>query len=184
MERHMERHAEGRETRGRRGPWGPPFGGHWRGHRRHGGRARRGDVRAAILALLAERPMHGYEVIRELSERTGGMWEPSPGSIYPTLQLLEDEGLVSVEESEGRKQYSLTEQGRAESAQRASSPAPWEEFTSGADPAALDLRRGVFQFLGAVKQVAESGTPEQIEQVRAMVADARKRVYSILAEGE
>ena len=79
--------------------------------------------------------MHGYEVIRELSERTNGMWEPSPGSIYPTLQLLEDEGLVSVEESEGRKQYSLTEQGKAEAAQRASSTAPWEEFTSGADPA-------------------------------------------------
>ena len=180
----MQRHLEEWDTRGRRGPWGPPLSGHWRGHRRHGGRARRGDIRAAILALLAERPMHGYEVIRELSERTGGMWEPSPGSIYPTLQLLEDEGLVSVEESEGRKQYSLTDQGKAEAAKRSSSAAPWEEFTSGADPATVDLRRGVFQFLGAVRQVAESGTPEQVEQVRTVLADARKRVYAILAEGE
>ena len=180
----MQHTKEDWETRGRRGPWGPPLSGHWRGHRRHGGRARRGDVRAAILALLAERPMHGYEVIRELSERTGGMWEASPGSIYPTLQLLEDEGLVSVEESEGRKQYSLTDQGTAEAAQRSSSAAPWEEYTSGADPATVDLRRGVFQLLGAVKQVAETGTPEQVEKAQAVLADARKRVYSILAEGE
>ena len=107
----MQRHMEDREIRGRRGP-GVAVRRDWRGHRRHGGRARRGDIRAAILALLAERPMHGYEVIRELSERTGGVWEPSPGSIYPTLQLLEDEALVSVEESDGRKQYSLTDQGR------------------------------------------------------------------------
>jgi DNA-binding PadR family transcriptional regulator len=180
----MQHTKEDWEARGRRGPWGPPFGGHWRDHRRHGGRARRGDVRAAILALLAERPMHGYEVIRELSERTGGMWEPSPGSIYPTLQLLEDEGLVSVEESEGRKQYRLTDQGKAEAAQRSSSAAPWEQYTSGADPATVDLRRGVFQLLGAVKQVAETGTPEQVEKAQAILADARKRVYSILAEGE
>ena len=110
--------------------------------------------------------------------------EASPGSIYPTLQLLEDEGLVSVEESEGRKQYRLTDQGTAEAAQRSSSTAPWEEYTSGADPATVDLRRGVFQLLGAVKQVAETGTPEQVEKAQAVLGDARKRVYSILAEGE
>jgi DNA-binding PadR family transcriptional regulator len=128
--------------------------------------------------------MHGYEVIRELSERTGGMWEPSPGSIYPTLQLLEDEGLVSVEESEGRKQYSLTDQGRAEAEQRSSSTAPWEEFTKGADPATMDLRRGVSQMVAAIRQVAEAGTPDQVEKTRAVLAGARKRVYSILAEEE
>jgi DNA-binding PadR family transcriptional regulator len=177
-----ERHFE-REGRGRRGPWGPPLGG-WRGQHRHSGRARRGDVRAAILALLAERPMHGYEVIRELGERTGGVWQPSPGSVYPTLQMLEDEGLVSVEEADGRKRYTLTDQGRTEAERRSSDTTPWDEVTQGADPGTMDLRRAVFQTLGAVRQVAENGTPEQIERVRQLLVETRKRLYSILAEEE
>src|SRR5436190_4116105 len=85
------------------GPWGPWFGG------RGGPRMRRGNVRAAILALLAERPMHGYEMIQELESRTNGLWRPSAGSIYPTLQMLEDEGLVSGEASEGKRRFSLTD---------------------------------------------------------------------------
>src|SRR5579859_1816513 len=88
--------------RGFRGPWGPP-----------GPRARRGDVRAAVLALLAERPMHGYQIIQELESRTGGLWRVSPGSVYPTLQLLEDEGLIASQEVEGRRVFSLTESGQA-----------------------------------------------------------------------
>jgi DNA-binding PadR family transcriptional regulator len=177
-----EHHFE-REGRGRRGPWGPPMGG-WRGGHRHGGRARRGDVRAAILALLAERPMHGYEVIRELSERTGGAWEPSPGSVYPTLQMLEDEGLVSVEEADGRKRYTLTEEGRTEAGRRSSDVTPWDEVTRGADPGTMDLRRAVFTTLGAVRQVAETGTAEQIDKAREILGETRKRLYSILAEEE
>ena len=99
MHRQRSRHGYGRhEMRG----------GHGRG--RH--RVRRGDVRSAILALLDDRPMHGYEMIQELEERTGGRWTPSAGSIYPTLQLLEDEGLVTAEEVDGRKVYSLTDSGR------------------------------------------------------------------------
>ena len=85
------------------------------------------NVRAAVLALLLERPMHGYEMITELESRTGGVWRPSPGSVYPTLQLLEDEGLIVSEESGGRKRFTLTEAGRAE-AERASEPPPWEQF--------------------------------------------------------
>src|SRR3954470_18345027 len=85
------------------GAWGPPFG------PGGGPRARRGNVRAAILALLVERPMHGYEMIQELEARTNGMWRPSAGSIYPTLQLLEDEGLVTSTESEGRRRFTLTD---------------------------------------------------------------------------
>jgi DNA-binding PadR family transcriptional regulator len=158
--------------------------GGWRGPHRHGGRARRGDVRAAIIALLAERPMHGYEVIRELGERTGGVWQPSPGSVYPTLQMLEDEGLVSVEEADGRKRYTLTDEGRVEAERRSSEATPWDEVTRGADPGTVDLRRAVFQTLGAVKQVAESGTPEQVERVRQILGETRKRLYSILAEDE
>ena len=96
---------------GRRG-WGPPFGPPFRGP--GGGRRRRGDVRAAILALLLERPMHGYEMIQELESRTSGAWRPSAGSIYPTLQLLEDEGLVAGEQSDGRRRFALTDAGRSE----------------------------------------------------------------------
>src|SRR3954463_4992149 len=82
------------------GPWGPPFRG-----RGGGPRVRRGNVRVAILAPLAERPMHGYEMIQELESRTNGLWRPSAGSIYPTLQQLEDEGLVAGEESEGKRRF-------------------------------------------------------------------------------
>lgn len=100
------------------GPFGPPFGGGPFGGRggRGGprGRARRGDVRASILALLADRPMHGYEMIQEIGERSGGAWKPSPGSVYPTLQLLEDEGLIESASEGGKKLFTLTDAGRAE----------------------------------------------------------------------
>ena len=86
----------------------------------------RGDVRAAVLALLAEQPMHGYQIISEIDERSGGAWKPSAGSVYPTLQLLADEGLISAEEADGRKTYSLTEAGRAEAEASADRSAPWE----------------------------------------------------------
>ena len=103
MQRHRSRHGYGRHEMSR---------GHGRGGGRGRHRVRRGDVRSAILALLDDRPMHGYEMITELDERTGGRWRPSAGSIYPTLQLLEDEGLVTAEEVEGRKVYSLTDSGK------------------------------------------------------------------------
>ena len=93
------------------------------GGTRHGSS---GDVRTAVLALLAEKPMHGYQIIREIEERSGGSWKPSPGSVYPTLQLLADEGLISAEESDGRKTYSLTEEGRAVAGADAEKSAPWE----------------------------------------------------------
>src|SRR6476659_5530418 len=89
------------------------------GRGRGGPRARRGDVRAAVLALLAERPMHGYEMIKEVEERTQGAWTPSAGSIYPTLQMLEDEGLIRGEESEGKRRFTLTDAGRAEQEEKA-----------------------------------------------------------------
>ena len=98
---------------GPRGGFGPGF----RGRGRHRGRgARRGDVRAAVLALLAERPMHGYEIIQQIEERSGGVWRPSPGSIYPSLQLLADEGLVTGDETGGRRLFTLTDAGREEAA--------------------------------------------------------------------
>src|ERR1700760_4080789 len=111
----IHRHEEFARSRGLR---------HGRG--RGGPRARRGDVRAAVLALLAERPMHGYEMIKEIEERTDGAWVPSAGSIYPTLQLLEDEGLIRGKDSDGKRRFTLTDTGRAEQEQKAEEVAPWD----------------------------------------------------------
>src|SRR3954454_4590630 len=109
------------------------------GRGRGGRRARRGDVRAAALALLDERPMHGYEMIQELEERTDGVWRPSPGAIYPALQLLEDEGLVTADAEAGKRLFSLTETGREEAA-KAGDRKPWDEVTAGIDPSQFKLR--------------------------------------------
>ena len=167
---------------GRRGPWGgPPFGpgmfgaGPWGG----GPRARRGDVRIAILALLAEKPMHGYQVIQELSERSGGMWRPSPGSVYPTLQMLEDEGLITADEVEGKRIFSLTAAGEAAVAERTDGP-PWEQM--GADEDTANLRKAGMGLVQAAMQVGQSGTPDQQARVAEILNEARKRIYGILAE--
>jgi DNA-binding PadR family transcriptional regulator len=162
---------------GRRG-WGPPFGPPGRGP--GGGRRRRGDVRAGILALLLERPMHGYEMIQELEARTSGAWRPSAGSIYPTLQLLEDEGLVAGEQSEGRRRFALTDAGREE-AGKLRRP-PWEDDEG--DPAAAGLREAGFQLGAAVMHAARTGSSEQVGEVRDVLVDARRRIYGILGGGE
>jgi len=165
------------------GPWGP----HFRSRRRRGqwfGRARRGDVRAGIVALLAEQPMHGYQVIQELESRSGGLWRPSPGSVYPTLQLLADEGLVTHEESDGKRVYALTVEGeaQADAAREQSDRLPWEEVAEGADDSALRLREAVFQVGAAAKQTVHAGSDKQIEAVLEILADARRRIYAVLAE--
>jgi DNA-binding PadR family transcriptional regulator len=157
------------------GPWG--FGGRRRGRRG------RGDVRAAILALLAERPMHGYEMIQELEARTGGVWRPSPGSVYPTLQLLEDEDLIAGEEGEGRRRFALTDAGRAE-AERHDRQAPWEAVTAGVAPGTWSLRDAVGQVAQAGMSVAGAGTEAQQARALEILHDARRRLYAILAEGD
>ncbi len=146
-----------------------------------GGRARRGDVRFALLALLAERPMHGYEMIQELDTRTDGAWRPSPGSVYPTLQLLEDEGLVSASEVDGRRTFAITDAGRQVLAERGDRLPPWEEVTAGLDPSIFRLGDEVRQLLGAAFEVGRNGTAEQRQQAEAIVAEARRRLYGILA---
>jgi len=113
-----------------------------------------------VLALLAERPMHGYEIIGELAERTNGMWKPSPGSVYPTLQMLEDEGFVTGEEQDGKRRFSLTDEGRAKVAEQGDTP-PWEQFAQGVEPELLELRNAVGQTGMAVRQIATAGTTEQ-----------------------
>jgi DNA-binding PadR family transcriptional regulator len=136
------------------------------------------------VALLAEQPMHGYQVIQELESRSGGLWRPSPGSVYPTLQLLADEGLVTHEESDGKRVYALTAEGKAQAdaAREQSDRLPWEEVAEGADDGALRLREAVFQVGAAAKQTMHAGSDKQIEAVLEVLADARRRIYAILAE--
>ncbi|MDQ4215077.1 PadR family transcriptional regulator [Microbacterium capsulatum] len=152
-------------------------------HRGGTPRMARGDVRAAVLALLAERPMHGYQIIQEIEERSGGAWKPSAGSVYPTLQLLADEGLIEAAEQGGRKTYSLTEAGR-EVADEADKPAPWEGpgARAGAGMPFGALPKAGVDLAGAVAQVARTGTPEQIQQAIEVLDEARRRLYAILAD--
>ncbi|KLO43758.1 PadR family transcriptional regulator [Mycobacterium nebraskense] len=166
--------------------FGPGFGfgpgGRRGGWRRGGpGRGKRGDVRAAILSLLTERPMHGYEMIQLIAERSNGLWKPSPGSVYPTLQLLTDEGLITASESEGSKKlFELTDEGRA-AAEKVETP-PWEEIAEGADPGHMNLRAAIGQLFGAVAQSAHTATAEQQQRIVEILNNARREVYGILGE--
>jgi DNA-binding PadR family transcriptional regulator len=144
-----------------------------------GNRARRGDVQSAVIALLKEQSMHGYQIIQELSERTNGAWNPSPGSIYPTLQLLEDQGLVASEKVGGRRVFSLTDAGR-ERAAALPEQAPWDEMGGEADPSRR-LRETVHGLMGATAQIVRAGTPEQVDKTADILAEARKRIYQMLA---
>jgi DNA-binding PadR family transcriptional regulator len=149
--------------------------------RKVGARMGRGDVRAAVLALLAEKPMHGYQIIQEIEERSAGAWKPSPGSVYPTLQLLTDEGLVSAEESGGRKTYSLTDAG-AKQAAAADQPAPWEAQGAGHGGRTTALPKAGIALAQATAQVGQSGSAEQVAEAVAVLEDARRKIYAILAK--
>ncbi len=168
---------------GPRGFGGPPgrhgFGGH-RGRR--GGRRPRGDVRAAILVLLDEEPRNGYGIMQEIEERSAGAWRPSPGSVYPVLQQLEDEGLVRADESGERKLMQLTEAGReyVEERRRALGT-PWDTAAAGVSEDMIELRRLVWQIGAAVREVVGSGSEEQHAQARAVLAQTRRALYRILA---
>ncbi|GGK90057.1 PadR family transcriptional regulator [Mangrovihabitans endophyticus] len=174
----------------RGGGWGGPGPGGWGGPggprgRRRGGRGGRPNVRPAILALLHERPMHGYEMIQELDSRTNGFWRPSPGSVYPTLQLLEDEGRIQAESGGGRKRYTLTDEGRSEAETAAQNP-PWTEFTEDSDTMSQfqDFREAAVGIFAALKQISLSGTPEQREKGIEVLNDTKRRLYGILADSE
>ena len=178
---------EGR--RGRRGPWGP----HGRpdpafmgpGFFGPGRKAGRGDIRAAILRLLAEAPMHGYQIIREVSERSEGVWRPSPGSVYPALSQLEDEGLVEMAESEGRKDFSLTGAGREwVEEHREEIGSPWDTEGRGTPRELGSLRKSTQALAMAARQLAHTGTPAQLEEARKIVDEARRKLYGILAQSE
>jgi DNA-binding PadR family transcriptional regulator len=158
----------------RRGRWGGGERGGWAGGRR----MRRGAIRTAVLIALREEPAHGYEVMRRLEEMSGGLWRPSPGSVYPHLQMLEDEGLLQSSDVDGSRTYTLTDAGRAE-AEKAT--LPWQELGE-ADNGIRDLRQGMGQLMSAAKQLAGAGEKAQIERGIAVIQKARKELYQILAE--
>jgi DNA-binding PadR family transcriptional regulator len=156
-----------------RGAWGHGYA--------HGGhRARRGDVRSAILVLLRERSMHGYEMIQELEERTGGRWRPSAGSIYPTLQLLEDEGLIRGEEVDGKRVFSLTDEGSEAAEAVGERRHPWERGDE--DSPYHSLRVEAMRTRSALLQIGRAGDEEQVQKAVELLTETRRRLYSLLAE--
>jgi DNA-binding PadR family transcriptional regulator len=160
------------------GPWrGMGFG---PGRR---SRAKRGDVRAAALLLLAEEPRNGYQLMEEIERRSGGAWRPSPGSVYPALAQLEDEGLVRADETAGRRAYRLTPEGEAYVEEhRDALGSPWDEAGEGVPDDLVDLRTMIAQVAMATLQVGQSGDEKQIAEARNVLSEARKSLYRILAD--
>ncbi|MEO3829008.1 PadR family transcriptional regulator [Actinomadura sp. B10D3] len=177
------------------GPWGPPGGfgpgpgprPPWAGGRGgpwgRGPKARKGNVRAAILVLLAEEPRNGYQIIQEIHERSDGAWKPSPGAVYPALQQLADEGLIVGDESGGRRTFRLTDEGRAYAEENADRLAePWAEMTPEFGEGVPELFKQAAQTGAAVMQIVHSGSPEQVAQAKDVLSDARRSLYRILAD--
>ena len=168
------------------GGGGPGFGPGGGGPRWRGGRkARRGDIRTAALLLLAEEPRNGYQIMQEVQERSDGAWRPSPGSVYPALAQLEDEGLIRSEEIDGRKAYRLTVDGLAHVEERdPERPAPWEQMSGDTPPKAVELGKIMREVAFAFMQVMRTGSEAQQEQARKVLADVRRDLYRILGEGD
>jgi len=174
------------EPGARHGGFGPGFGfGGPRGFGRHGGKARRGDIRTAALLLLAEEPRNGYTIMQEIEERSNGVWRPSPGSVYPALAQLEDEGLIRSEESDGRKRFAITDAGREQIANRPEgAPAPWDTLADG-------VSRDVQELFGLMRQVGMAGvqlvqtaTEKQLAEAKQVLTETRRAIYRILADGD
>ena len=174
--------------RGPGGRGGPFFRGPWMGPLGEGlGRrkARRGDLRTAVLLLLAEEPRNGYQIMQELEERSEGLWRPSPGSVYPTLQQLEDEGMIRSDEQDGRRLYHLTDAGRAFVADRPEDqPPPWETFADTFSDQHAEFGALMRDVAMAFVQVQHAGTEAQVAEARRVLTDARRALYRILAEDE
>jgi DNA-binding PadR family transcriptional regulator len=184
-------HHRGHRGRGIGGPgpaggfggfqFGPGVGGPFR----RGRKARRGDIRTAALLLLAEEPRNGYQIMQEVEERSDGTWRPSPGSVYPALQQLEDEGLIRSEEQDGRKLFALTDEGRAiVQARGEDRPAPWEEMSGDVSDQAHELGRLIREVASAFTQVVKSGSEAQMGEARKVLTTTRKDLYRILADGD
>jgi DNA-binding PadR family transcriptional regulator len=138
-----------------------------------------------VLALLAEQPMHGYELIQQIIERSGGVWRPSPGSVYPALQMLEDQGLVVGETTDGRKVFHLTDAGKAHVEQHNEEiKTSWSTVAGSVDNAVMELRDLIGQVGGALQQVAHVGNESQIGAAREVLINTRRQLYRILADDE
>lgn len=183
--------TRGGDPRGghRGGPWGEPFGfgygGPRGGFRARHGKARRGDIRTAVLLLLAEEPRNGYSIMQELEQRSGGIWRPSPGSVYPALSQLEDEGVIRSEERDGRKVFVLTEAGREQLAQRpADAPAPWDTLVGGVSNEVRDVMGQLREVAAAAAMLARTAGEPQLAEAKKVLSEARRALYGILAGGE
>jgi DNA-binding PadR family transcriptional regulator len=147
-------------------------------------RVKRGDVRAAVLALLAEEPRNGYQIIQAIAERSGGVWQPSPGSVYPALQQLRDEGLIQPE-GPGREGFSLTEEGRSYMAEHADEvDAPWEVVAGRERGGAREMRSLIGQLGMAAMQVTHAGSEAQIAEAQRVLKNTRRSLYRILASDD
>jgi len=145
------------------------------------GRRSRGDMRAAILLLLSEEPMHGYQIIQELTDRSSGRWTPSPGAVYPALSQLERDGLIDVEADSQRRVFSLTEEGRAEAERlKEAGPAPWESTNAGSEDDSA-MRMAIARVGSAAAQIARFGTAEQAAEAEKMLDKTARRLFAILA---
>ncbi|CAN5225328.1 PadR family transcriptional regulator [soil metagenome] len=154
-----------------------------------GAKVRRGDVRAAILDVLAVEPMNGYQVIQQIAERSAGAWKPSPGSVYPTVQQLEDEGLVEGTDSEGRRLLRLTDAGREYVEEHPDElAATWRAFDDAAaaesEAETHELKPVIGQMMAAVWQIVVSGTKQQQAEAAEILADTRRKLYGLLADGD
>lgn len=163
--------------------FGPGFGpGGHRGRGPRGGRAGRGDVRAAILLLLADQPMHGYQIIQEIAERSGGIWRPSPGAVYPALNLLQDEGLVEISSDGGRRLATLTDAGRTYVTERGEELGdPWQDAAGRGHRRHQELRAALEAVAAALHQVARTGTDQQVDAAAGILERARRELYLVLA---
>ncbi|MET8157091.1 PadR family transcriptional regulator [Sphaerisporangium sp. NPDC005289] len=144
-------------------------------------RVRRGDVRAALLSLLGEGARNGYQMIQEIQHRSQGVWRPSPGSVYPALQQLEDEGLITGEESGGSRTYALTEDGRRHLDARALGD-PWSEVARTLPEDMMELRMLWGRLGEAFGQLAQVASPRQVAAARELLKSTRRSVFAILAD--
>ncbi len=178
LHRHGHFFASVHDDMPHKGRHGKHFGKHWQEEHR----TPRGDIKYIMLELLAEQPRHGYELIKELEARSGGFWKPSPGSVYPTLQLLEEGGYLSSEQIEGKKVYTITESGRqflAEIGDRR----PGKE--RGQKPQQLiELKDAMTDLGAAVMQVARSGNTDKVSRVREILSRVKREIYAILSEDD
>jgi DNA-binding PadR family transcriptional regulator len=159
------------------GPGSGPRGG-WR-------KARRGDIRTAALLLLAEGPRNGYEIMQEVEQRSEGVWRPSPGSVYPALAQLEDEGLIRSQEVDGRKVFVITDAGSKLLADRGSDrAAPWEEMSRGVGDEYQQIGKLIREVAFAFAQIARTGSPDQLAAAREVLVRARRELYRILGDGD